>query len=132
MSNRPRTLSSRSITAYNRLSVDLAALNYVLRVNKPAGVISEASVQTLNAAIDAANKLFCREPALPRFAAIDPQVKFTAADFAILVTRLSGAAVTFEERYLHLTKPGTGAGARAGAGANAYRPGSDGLPSPHR
>ncbi|MHA6690021.1 hypothetical protein [Devosia sp. A449] len=130
MSKRPRSLSGKSITAYNRLSVDLAALNYVLRINKPSGVISEASVQTLNAAIDAANRLFCREPALPRFVALDPQVKFTAADFAILVTRLSGAAVTFEGRYLHLTKPNTSAD--TSAGTNARRLGPDGLPSPHR
>lgn len=122
---RERYLSSKSINAYNRLSVDLAALNYVLRVSKPAGTISEASLVTLNAAITAANRLFSREAALPRFEPIDLQAKFTAADFAILVTRLSGAAVTFEERYLHLTKPAKG--------SYVHRPArADGLPSPHR
>lgn len=114
-------LGHRAISAYNRLSRDLASLNYVLRVAKPSGTVGEVTLRSLNQAIGIANRLFCREAELPQFAMLDPGVPLTVADFAILVTRLSAAAVAFEERYAHL----------AGQASPSHYS-TDGLPSPHR
>ena len=114
-------LSHRAITAYNRLSRDLAALNYVLRVAKPTGMVGDLTLRNFNHILHAANRLFCREAGMPRFVRIDLDRPLTVADFAILVTRLSAAAVTFEERYAHLTVPPADSAV-----------GADGLPSPHR
>lgn len=113
-------LGHRAITAYNRLSRELAALNYVLRVAKPAGIVSEFTLRGLNRAIRTANRLFCREAELPSFAMLDPITPMTVADFTILVARLTAAALAFEERYARLT-------------VEAPQPyqAADGLPSPH-
>ena len=98
-------LGRRAIIAYNRLSRDLAALNYVLRVNKPTGMVGDLTLRQFNSITHEANRLFCRELALPRFHMIDAERPLTVADFAILVTRLTMAAQAFEERYKHLTVP---------------------------
>ena len=113
-------LGHRAITAYNRLSRDLAALNYVLRIAKPTGTVGEFTLRNLNQAIRTANRLFCREAELPRFAVLDPIMPLSVADFAILVARLSAAALAFEARYARLT-------------VEAPQPchAADGLPSPH-
>jgi len=98
-------LGRRAIIAYNRLSRDLAALNYVLRVIKPAGMVGDLTLRQFNSICHAANRLFCRELAQPRFLPIDPERPLTVADFAILVARLTTAIQAFEARYHHLTAP---------------------------
>lgn len=98
-------LGRRAIIAYNRLSRDVAALNYVLRLAKPSGLVGDLTLRQFNGITHTANRLFCRELALPRFYMIDLERPLTAADFAILVTRLTLACMTFEERYSHLTLP---------------------------
>ncbi|KQX42813.1 hypothetical protein ASD04_02295 [Devosia sp. Root436] len=114
-------LSRRAIIAYNRFSKDLAALNYVLRKAKPTGMVGDLTLRQFNAICHAANRLFAREPAMPRFLWIDLERPLTVADFAILVSRLTAASLAFEERYEYLT--------RAPAPAPALD--SDGFPSKH-
>lgn len=99
-------LGPRAITAYNRFSKDLAALNYVLRVAKPSGMVGDLSLRSLNRIIHTANRLFRRAPDIPHFVWLDLERPLTVADFAILVTRLTAAALAFEERYAHLTEAG--------------------------
>lgn len=112
-------LGHRAMTAYNRLSRELAALNYVLRIVKPTGMVGASTLQSLNHALLTADRLFCREAELPRFGRLDPAKPLTMADFTILVTRLTAAALAFEERYAQL---------RAAPNPDYAR---EGLPSPH-
>lgn len=101
------TLGPRARNAYSRLAKELAALNFVVSRAKPAGTIGETSRRSLNRVIRTANRLFQREPGMPRFAQPDPVEPMSAADLALLVARLSAAALAFEERYRHLTEAGT-------------------------
>lgn len=98
-------LGRRAIIAYNRLSRDVAALNYVLRVAKPVGMVGDLTLRQFNSITHAANRLFCRELALPRFHLIDLDRPLTIADFAILVARLTVASQAFEGRYRALIAP---------------------------
>jgi len=96
-------LGQRAIVAYNRLSRDVAALNYVLRIAKPKDTAGERTLRDLNMALRTANRLFAREASQPSFKLLDPIVPLSNADFLILVTRLTAATQAFEERYAHLT-----------------------------
>lgn len=116
-------LGRRAIIAYNRLSRDLAALNYVLRIAKPSGMVGDLTLRQFNGICHAANRLFCRELALPRFYMIDLERPLTVADFTILVARLTMAAQAFEERYSHLTASATPALGPAGQGPKKLIPG---------
>lgn len=95
-------LSQRAITAYNRLGREVAALNYLVRVTRPACVLGEEGRLTLNQTLRLANRLYRREAAMPGFAAIDPTAALTSADLVLLVARLTSAGIAFEERYAHL------------------------------
>ncbi|MCR6672733.1 hypothetical protein [Devosia ginsengisoli] len=105
MQDKPR-LGPRAINAYNRLSREVAALNYVTRVAKPSGPLSEITLRSLNKALHLANRLYRREPGISRFAMFDPRDSISMADFVIIVARLSAASIAFEERYAHLTEAG--------------------------
>ncbi|GLQ08633.1 hypothetical protein GCM10007913_05650 [Devosia yakushimensis] len=122
MSSKPH-LSQRAIVAYNRLSREVAALNYLVRVAKPSGTLGEIGRECLDRALRIANRLYRREPGLPAFGRIDTREALTAADVSLLVARLSAAGIAFEERYAHLTA--------SGQSAQAARLSADGLPSPH-
>lgn len=95
----------RALIAYNRLSRDMAAVNYVVRVAKPSGMVGDLTMRQFNSICHAANRLFCRELSMPRFHTIDLDRPVTVADFTILVARLTAAILAFEERYHHLTEP---------------------------
>ena len=97
-------LGRRSIITYNRLARDLAALNYVLRVAKPSGMVGDLTLRQFNSIRHDANRLFCREVGMPRFHMIDLSRPHTVADFAIFVARLTMAATSFEERYAHVNE----------------------------
>lgn len=103
MTTKPH-LSHRAITAYNRLSKDVAALNYLTRVAKPSGVLGEEGRLALTRTLRLANRLYRREAALPVFGVIDPRAPLTNADLVLLVARLTSAGIAFEERYAHLTQ----------------------------
>ena len=105
MPDRPG-LGPRAINAYNRLSREVAALNYITRVAKPHGPLGEITLRNLNRALHSANRLFRRLPGGPRFAMFDPRDQISMADFVIIVARLTAAAIAFEERYAHLTEEG--------------------------
>ena len=99
-------LGNRSIDSYNRLSRDLAAFNYVLRVAKPSGACHSHTLFTLNGLFIRANRLFRRHPDLPRFTNVDIGGPMSQADLAILVAQLTSACIAFQERYAHLTAAG--------------------------
>lgn len=99
------TLGRRTIYAYNRLSRDLAALNYVLRKARPTGMVGDLTMRQIKGICHTANRLFAREPSMPRFFIMDVGRPLTVADFAILVSRLTAASFAFEERYQHLIEP---------------------------
>ena len=99
-------LSPRAIIAYNRLSREVAALNYLTRSPKPVGALGEEGRRALNRALRMANRLFRREKSLPSLALIDPQDPLTQADIVLLVARLTTASQAFEERYAHLSEHG--------------------------
>lgn len=99
-------LSQRAIVAYNSLCREVAALNYLVRVAKPSGTLGESGRAALAQALRAANRLYRRESALPRFGRIDPREPLTVADVALLVARLTVAGLAFEERYAHLGEAG--------------------------
>ena len=122
MSTKPH-LSQRAIVAYNRLSREVAALNYLVRITKPSGTLGETGRICLDRALRIANRLYRREPGMPFFGRIDTRELLTQADLALMVARLSVAGMAFEERYAHLTAPGLA--------AQAPRLSADGLPSPH-
>ena len=103
--NKPN-LSPRAITAYNRLSKEVAALNYLTRVAKPAGLLGEDGRTALNRALRIANRLYRRETSMPGFGVIDPRAPLTNADLVLLVARLTTAGQAFEERYAHLSEHG--------------------------
>ncbi|MGK2227384.1 MAG: hypothetical protein ACI9GK_001201 [Devosia sp.] len=96
-------LGRRAIHAHSRLAREVAALNYLLRVAKPAGTLGENGRRSLNDVMRAANKLYRHEPGLPSFRLIDPINPLTNADIALMVTRLIVACQAFEQRYAHLT-----------------------------
>ena len=98
-------LSQRAIVAYNRLSKDVAALNYVRHV-KPGGPIGASTVALCNRLGTLANRLFGQEPGLPRFFRIDPLTPMTTSDLVLFTARLTAASLAFEERYAHLTETG--------------------------
>ena len=122
MSTKPH-LSPRAVVAYNCLSREVAALNYLVRVAKPSGTLGEAGLTCLGRALRIANRLYRREPGMPSFGRINPREPMTAADVALMVARLSAAGIAFEERYAHLTE--------AGQSARPVYRSADGLPSPH-
>lgn len=99
-------LSQRAINAYNRLSREVAALNYVTRVAKPSGPLTEITLRSLNQALHLANRLYRYEPGIPRFPMFDPRNPISMADIVIITARLSAASLAFEERYAHLTEGG--------------------------
>ena len=85
-------LGRRAIHAHSRLAREVAALNYLLRVAKPAGTLGENGRRSLNDVMR-----------LPSFRLIDPINPLTNADIALMVTRLIVACQAFEQRYAHLT-----------------------------
>ena len=105
MSTKPH-LSQRSITAYNRLCREVVALNYLVRIAKPAGTLGEVGRSMLGGALRTANRLYRREAGLPGFGRISPTEVLTVSDVALIVARLTTAGITFEERYAHLTEEG--------------------------
>ena len=109
-------LSPRAIAAYNRLAREVAALNYLTRIAKPAGLLGEDGRTSLNRALRIANRLYRRETSLPSFGLIDPQAPLTTADLVLLVARLTTAGLAFEERYAHLSEDGRSKAQRGPAG----------------
>ena len=107
--NKPN-LSPRAIAAYNRLSKEVAALNYLTRVAKPAGLVGDEGRLCLSRALRLANRLYRREAAMLSLGAIDPTAPLTNADLVLLVARLTAAGLAFEERYAHLQEGGGTAG----------------------
>jgi hypothetical protein len=105
MSARP-FLSQRSIVAYNRLQSDVMAMTHVLRFNKPGGTLGVNTIRTCHHMIRAANRLYRREAGIPSFRQVFDDEPMTMADLSILVTRLTAAGLTFEERYAHYTGEG--------------------------
>jgi hypothetical protein len=105
MSTKPH-LSPRAIAAYNRLSREVAALNYLTRIAKPASMLGEDGRTSLNRALRIANRLYRRQTSFPSFGLIDPMAPLTHADLVLLVARLTLAGLAFEERYAHLTEEG--------------------------
>lgn len=99
---RKPTLSPSAIDAYNRLSKELAAFNYTLRIKRVSGPVDYQTLFVLNGLILIARRLFRRHPDLPRFFPIDHNASMTQADLAIYVARLTSACLTFEARYAHL------------------------------
>lgn len=105
MDDLPR-LSNRRINAFNRLSCDLAALNYVLRQAKPTGALGPSTIRACNHMISNANRLFRREPDLPYIRLAIEDEPFTLADLAVVINRITSANMRFEERYHHYTEAG--------------------------
>ena len=99
-------LSQRRIVAYNRLHSDVVAMTYVLRFNKPGGPLGVHTVRACHNVIRAANRLYRREADIPGFRQVFEDEPMTMADLSILLTRLTAAGLTFEERYAHYTKEG--------------------------
>ncbi|KKB80130.1 hypothetical protein VW35_06755 [Devosia soli] len=126
MSGRP-ILSDRRIVNYNRLQSDVTAMSYVIRFNKPGGALGLSTIRACNRMITLANRLYAREHGLPRFRLLVEDETFTMADLAILVTRLTAAGLTFEERYARYTADGLRSAQRVYAPALD----ADGFPSKH-
>lgn len=95
-------LSQRAVTSYNRLGKEVAALNYALRIAKPAGVAGEITLGNLNSVMNRANQLFRRHRDLPYFIPVNIDKPMSQLDLTILVARLSAACTHFEQRYAHL------------------------------
>jgi hypothetical protein len=83
MSTKPH-LSQRAIVAYNRLSREVAALNYLVRIAKPSGTLGETGRICLDRALRIANRLYRREPGMPFFGRIDTREPLTQADLALM------------------------------------------------
>lgn len=101
MSDLPQ-LGPRAINAYNRLSKELAAFNYVLLRTKASGPVSGTTLFILNGLIFSARRLFRRHADMPLFFPIDTTTTMTLTDLSIYVHRLNSACLHFEERYAHL------------------------------
>lgn len=99
-------LGPKAIDAYNRFSRELAAFNYTLRNTKLAGPVDQQTLIALNGLIAITQRLFRRHPDLPRFRPVDLAKPMTQADFAVLVARLTSAALHFGDRYAHLKRRG--------------------------
>lgn len=112
MSDHYPRLGHRTITAYNRLARDVAALNYLLRVKKPADNLGETGRRLLNDALRRANRIYVREPGVTAFRLFDPINPLTAADITLIVAQLTAAGFAFEARYDRLTRPAAGTFAR--------------------
>ncbi|SEQ02969.1 hypothetical protein SAMN05428969_1615 [Devosia sp. YR412] len=101
-------LSQRAIVAYNRLSLEVAALNYLTRIAKPAGTLGLEGRIALDRTLKLAFRLYRREPGLPFSGRIDTSAPLTNADLVLLVARLTTCCTAFEERYAHLKEDGGG------------------------
>lgn len=127
MTSQLPVLSQRRIVNYNRLQSDLMAMVYVLRFQKPSGSLGLPTIRACNRMIDIARRLYGRERGMPRFRLLVEDEPFTMADLAILVTRLTAAGNTFEERYSHYQEENL----RKQAAASRPVLDADGFPSKH-
>lgn len=128
MEDLPR-LSNRRINAFNRLSSDLAALNYVLRKAKPTGALGPSTIRACNLMISNANRLFRREPDLPYIRLAIEDEPFTLADLAIVINRITSASMRFEARYHHYTEEGVAEAVKKSLKTHPID--ADGFPSKH-
>ena len=94
-----RLLGHRHRHAFARLRQDVAALRATPQGRRPAASVGDYSMNLLKDTVTRANRVFRREPGMPRFRGIDRGYPLSSADFVILVGRLSGAVQTFAERH---------------------------------
>lgn len=92
-------LGHRHRHAFERLRQDVIALRAMPQGRRPAASIGDYSMNLLKDTVTRANRVFRREPGMPRFRGIDRGYPLSHADFAILVGRLSSAVQIFAERH---------------------------------
>lgn len=92
-------LGHRHRQAFERLRQDVIALRATPQSRRPAASIGDYSMNLFKETVTRANRVFRREPGMPRFRGIDRGHALSSADFVILVGRLSGAVQTFAERH---------------------------------